>query len=161
MEEVITIDDASCNLSIAEEIDDINLFESDDSGLTTFVARALLEYGLIVRVSNWQRYFDAQVGPNVELLKNTLSAVSLQHLSICANISLKLIRQFVRAEFRLMYFLHGKSYKYNYELVQYMLLRGNEWDSMEGGMIRVRPLVDPDTFVNCTLSNVPVTLWLL
>ncbi|TGZ53011.1 hypothetical protein DBV15_00543 [Temnothorax longispinosus] len=60
-----------------------------------------------------------------------------------------------RAEWRCMYFIHGLSLIYNYEITGNMFLHKSEMQSEDRGVIQVRPLDDPtDEFVYPLFSNV-------
>jgi len=58
-----------------------------------------------------------------------------------------LTSQIIRAEFRVMYFIHGNSIQYNYSILRHMFTNGSELRVIDGPFVRLRVLIDlEDTF---------------
>lgn len=56
-----------------------------------------------------------------------------------------IVAEAVKAEFRLMYFVHGHSTAYNYKIMRYMFVHKSEAASAVGVTVQVRSLEDPET----------------
>lgn len=56
--------------------------------------------------------------------------------------------QAIKAEFRVMYFVHGRSTIYNYEIMRHMFANKSEAASAVGTLVRLRSLEDSETDEN-------------
>lgn len=57
-------------------------------------------------------------------------------------IPVELLARTIRAEFRVLYFIHGRNTQYNYQVMRQMFVNGSESSSMIKGIVRLRALND-------------------
>lgn len=96
----------------------------------------LFEHRLIYRLHNWRAHFDAEAGQDLRYWCDHIFVPERYEQQ--PYVPTQQIEQSVRADFRLMYFLHGNSHKYNFNVRKYMMPLGNETD--DGGYMHFRLL---------------------
>jgi len=118
----VTVDYLTCERPpIEETLERRNLFGNELCSLT----KTLLERKLLVRLTNWPRYFDANIGEDVAFLRRVISRESIAYerdqRPYDDPITNRNVTQVLRAEYRLTFFCHGKNKNFNYAITNHML----------------------------------------
>lgn len=139
IEEVFTLDTRRFD-DIDVAIRDLRIF---DENALCYATSLLVQRRLVYRFTNWTRYFDAAIGPDIHFLSRLLDIGT--NLSADLWPRIETVAQTIKAEFRVMYLLHGRNTSYNYNVMRLMYSNGNETKSSVNGIIQLRPLYDPTT----------------
>jgi len=146
IEEVVTLDYRRLSCSMSRALERHRVFEK---GATTIATRELLRRDLIHRMYDWDRHVRTNIGADLRLLQSVARDRFPGPLPYTPKL---LVMTVMRAEFRAMYFVHGRSNAYNYAVCEYMFEKGSEAAAAEDGeIVRVQTLDqdddDDDTFV--------------
>lgn len=99
---MLTLDHRRVGSDIANAINDLNVFHEDARCLCTSL---LLQRRLIYRMSNWERHVNDSVGPDIKFLVGLLNCET--RYSRDTWIPPEITARAIKAEFRLIYFVHG------------------------------------------------------
>ncbi|EZA46689.1 hypothetical protein X777_03350 [Ooceraea biroi] len=142
IEEVLTVNGSRVGGTVSDYLQGINAFgdRNDDDPFSCITTGILLRNGLLYRFSEWQHYLARFISNDVRFVVELYR--HLERLLQDAWTSPVLVRLTMRAEFRLLYFVHGRSSAFNYAVARRMFARGTERVSAERGLTRLRPLND-------------------
>lgn len=112
IEQVTTFDSRQCPV-ISAAVTQAKIFQ--ETSLTT-TTEQLLERKLIYRCSNWSRYVDDNVEDDLDFLSQLLniSNIAFENKTY---IPTEYVSRAIKAEFRIMYFVHGRNTQYNYQVM--------------------------------------------
>ncbi|CAL1672196.1 unnamed protein product [Lasius platythorax] len=131
--EVITLDHDRLteNGGIPRGLRNLGVFVDGTLSITT---RALLQRRLLVRLSSWQRHTDRAVGSDLALLTETLHS-GVFCPSRCAWTPRYLVARAARAEFKVLYFAHGRNAVFNYALMRTVFVGDSEANAVRDGVV--------------------------
>jgi len=137
IEEVLTFDRLRVEESIAAALNEYRVFDKTELSITT---KQFLCRDVLYRLRNWRRYFDACIGEDLRWLRKLI--VDRELLDTMSWVASPITSQIIRAEFRTMYFVHGNSSTYNYQIFRHMFTNGSELWAMDGPFVSLRQLND-------------------
>ncbi|KYQ55449.1 hypothetical protein ALC60_05661 [Trachymyrmex zeteki] len=106
----------------------------------SLLAQEFLKHKVIYRLRNWYNYVQRQIGEDVRFLVDvTINRLALDYWPW---VNPYFVRRIFRAEFRILYFLHGMSTAYNFKIQQHMFGMRTEMRSIAGDRVILRPLDD-------------------
>jgi len=146
IEEVVTLDYRRLSCSMSQAFECYRVFEEGETAIAT---RELLQRGLVYRMYDWDRHVRSNIWLDLRLLRSVTGDRFPGSLPYTPK---SLVMRVMRAEFRAMYFVHGRSTTYNFTMCEYMFENGSEVAAIEDSeIVRVRSLDqdddDDDTFV--------------
>jgi len=137
VEEVLTFDYLRLDEPMWDVIRRYRVFDNDERSIIT---TELLRRNMLYRLNNWRIYFDGSVGTNVKFFKNVI--LNIETLDNFTWLPPAIVRQTIRAYIRIMYFTHGNSPQYNYDVINNVFMYRTEAESNRNGVVRLRPLSD-------------------
>lgn len=153
IEEVHTVDPCTIRRPASAEIARLG---SCDPARVTYTLHALLNAGLLYRISEWPAYVNATVGDDLRALVAVTSLELLPHLVLHDVIPTGVLDDLMRAEYRLQYFCHGASPHINYRATRSMMLGGTESAASDGNTVHLRPMEDDkDHYLPIYSSHLP------
>jgi len=96
---------------------------------------------LLYRFNNWKVYFDGAISADIRFLSNLIDH-GIDRLNNFPWMPPAIVRQTIRAEFRIMYFIHGSSYVFNYVIIRSLFKMSTECGFIRDGVVELRPLQD-------------------
>lgn len=145
VEEVLTFDRLRLPYGMSAAFDHYGVFDNDSRCITSDL---LLQHGLLYRIENeqWQNHVDVCIVDDLLFLMS-IAMRTCQGIDSDGWILTSIIRRSIRAQFRCLYFVHGSSRHYNYETMRHIFVNRNELESVNRGIITLRPFHDDtDTF---------------
>jgi len=111
IEEVLTFDRLRVEESISAALNAYKVFDKTDMNIVT---KHFLCHDVLHRLCNWRRHFNTCIGKDLMFLRKLILDRDL--LDGMSWVAPTLTSQILRAEFSVMYFIHGNSTRYNYTI---------------------------------------------
>jgi len=111
IEEVLTFDRLRVEESVSAALNAYKVFDKTDLNIVT---KHFLCHDVLHRLCNWRRHFNACIGKDLMFLRKLILDRDL--LDGMSWVAPTLTSQILRAEFSVMYFIHGNSTRYNYTI---------------------------------------------
>jgi len=137
IEEVLTFDRLRLDETISNALTHYHVFDDNERCIIT---SEMIHRGLLYRLNNWRLYYDSAISVDVRFLHNVI--IHCEALNQFPWTPPPIVRQTIRSIIRIMYFVHGNSPEYNYQIMQHMFANGTEGQSNDNGIVRLRPLRD-------------------
>jgi len=123
----------------------LNAYKVFDKTDLNVITKHFLCRNVLYRLCNWRRHLNTCIGEDLMFLRKLV--VDRDLLDGMSWVAPTLTSQIIRAEFRVMYFIHGNSTQYNYNILRHMFTNGLELRAIDGPFVRLRFLIDDeDTF---------------
>ncbi|KAL0101858.1 hypothetical protein PUN28_018420 [Cardiocondyla obscurior] len=139
LEEVVTLDSLRLNDSIGNYIQRYDMFGDEKS--FTILLRIIEENNILYRIKSisWTAYCDYIIADDVAKLKNLYDETTIREPKNLKPFwqSANEIRNVI-SDFRLSYFMHGSSAKYNYIVTKNLFLFNSEAASEMNGIVQLR-----------------------
>jgi len=138
IEEVLTFDRLTVEESIPHALNRYKVFDKTALSLTT---STFLNQGVLYRLSNWRHHLQTSIGNDLQILRKLIT--DRDFMDTMSWVAPPLTAQIIRAEFRVTYFLHGNSTRYNYDILRHMFTNGSELRAIHEEFVRLR-VIDLD-----------------
>jgi len=137
VEEVLTFDFLRLDEPMWDIIHRYRVFDNNERSIIT---TELLRRNMLYRLNNWRIYFDGSISTDIQFFKNVI--VNIETLDNFTWIPPAIVRQTIKAYVRIMYFTHGNSPQYNYDVMNNIFMYRTEAESNRNDVVRLRPLSD-------------------